>query len=89
VDCVDSGEGGFHTIATVIDLYSGRLVGWSVAEHMRAELVRDALAAAMAARGGSVDEVIFHTDRGSPGGIRRSWSPRPAARSGGVNVPRF
>lgn len=32
---------------------------------MRAELVRDALAAAVAARGGSVDEVIFHTDRGS------------------------
>jgi transposase InsO family protein len=62
---VPVGESGFVYFATVIDLYSGRLVGWSVAEHMRAELVRDALAAAVAARGGSVDEVIFHTDRGS------------------------
>jgi transposase InsO family protein len=62
---VPVGESGFMYFATVIDLYSGRLVGWSVAEHMRAELVRDALAAAVAARGGSVNEVIFHTDRGS------------------------
>ena len=62
---VPVGESGFVYFATVIDLYSGRLVGWSMAEHMRAELVRDALVAAVAARGGSVDGVIFHTDRGS------------------------
>jgi transposase InsO family protein len=62
---VPVGASGFLYFATVIDLYSGRLVGWSVAEHMRAELVRDALAAAVAARGGSVDGVIFHTDKGS------------------------
>lgn len=69
---VPVGESGFVYFATVIDLYSGRLVGWSVAEHMRAELVRDALAAAVAARGGSVNQVIFHTDRGSQGGFNRS-----------------
>lgn len=62
---VPVGESGFVYFATVIDLYSGRLVGWSVAEHMRAELVHSALAAAVAARGGDVDGVIFHTDRGS------------------------
>ena len=62
---VPVGAAGFVFFATVIDLYSGRLVGWSVAEHMRAELVRDALAAAVAARGGDVSGVIFHTDRGS------------------------
>ena len=62
---VPVGASGFVYLATVIDLCSGRLVGWSVAEHMRAELVRDALAAAVAARGGNVDGVIFHTDRGS------------------------
>jgi len=39
---------GFVYFATVIDLFSGRLVGWSIATHMRAELVRDALAAAVA-----------------------------------------
>jgi len=62
---VPVGAAGFVFFATVIDLYSGRLVGWSVAEHMRAELVRDALAAAVAARGGDVSGVIFHSDRGS------------------------
>jgi transposase InsO family protein len=49
----------------VLDLFSGRLIGWSVADHHRAELVRDALAAAAAARGGHVAGVIFHSDRGS------------------------
>jgi transposase InsO family protein len=62
---VPVGASGFVYFATVIDLFSGRLVGWSIAEHMRAELVRDALAAAVAARGGQVSGVIFHTDRGS------------------------
>jgi transposase InsO family protein len=62
---VPVGESGFVYFATVIDLFSGRLVGWSIAGHMRAELVRDALAAAVAARGGDVSGVIFHTDRGS------------------------
>ncbi len=62
---VPVGESGFVYFATVIDLFSGRLVGWSIAEHMKAELVRDALSAAVAARGGEVHGVIFHTDRGS------------------------
>jgi transposase InsO family protein len=62
---VPVGECGFVYFATVIDLFSGRLVGWSVAEHMRAELVCDALCAAVAARGGDVSGVIYHTDRGS------------------------
>src|SRR5437588_290254 len=50
---VPVGESGFVYFATVIDLYSGRLIGWSVAEHMRAELVQGALAAAVATRGGN------------------------------------
>jgi transposase InsO family protein len=62
---VPVGASGFVFLATVIDLYSGRLVGWSIAEHMRADLVRDALAAAVATRGGQVAGVIFHSDRGS------------------------
>jgi transposase InsO family protein len=52
-------------MATVIDLFSGRLVGWSIADHHRAELVEDALKAAVRARGGDVAGVIFHSDRGS------------------------
>lgn len=62
---VPVGESDFVYFATVIDLYSGRLIGWSIAEHMRADLVRDALAAAVAARGGHVSGVIWHSDRGS------------------------
>ncbi len=36
-----------------------------MADHMRTELVADALGMAVATRGGSVDGVIFHSDRGS------------------------
>src|SRR6478735_676540 len=38
-------------LATVIDCYSGRIVGWAVADHMRTELVEDALPAAQTIRG--------------------------------------
>jgi len=47
-------------LAFVIDVYSRRLVGYSMAEHMRAGLVIDALHAAVRTRGGQVQEVIFH-----------------------------
>lgn len=52
-------------LATVIDLYSRRLIGYSMAEHMRADLVVDALHSAVATRGGRVDGVIFHSDHGA------------------------
>ena len=52
-------------LATVIDLFSRRVIGYSMAEHMRAGLVVDALNHAVAARGGRVDGVIFHSDRGA------------------------
>jgi len=51
-------------LATVIDCYSRRLVGWAVADHMRTELVEDALIAARATRG-SLAGAIFHSDHGS------------------------
>lgn len=51
-------------LATVIDCFSRRLVGWSVADHMRTELVEDALHAAAATRG-SLAGAIFHSDHGS------------------------
>jgi transposase InsO family protein len=54
-------------LATTLDLASRRLLGgWSMDDHMRTELVSAALEAAVAA-GGRVrmDEVIFHSDRGS------------------------
>ena len=51
-------------LATVIDCHSRRLVGWHVADHMRTELVTDALRAAAATRG-SLAGAIFHSDHGS------------------------
>jgi transposase InsO family protein len=51
-------------LATVIDCYSRRLVGWAVADHMRTELVEEALKAAQTTRG-SLAGAIFHSDHGS------------------------
>jgi transposase InsO family protein len=51
-------------LATVIDCYSRRLVGWAIADHMRTELVEDALHAAAATRG-NLRGAIFHSDHGS------------------------
>ena len=48
----------------MIDCYSRRLVGWSIADHMRTELVEDALKAAAATRG-SLAGAVFHSDHGS------------------------
>lgn len=59
------GDGRFLYLATVIDLYSRRLAGWSIAEHMRTELVTDALRAAAATRGGNLRGAIFHSDNGA------------------------
>jgi transposase InsO family protein len=56
---------GWLYLASVIDIGSRRVLGWSMAPHMRADLVIDALNAAVAARGGYVHGVIFHSDRGS------------------------
>lgn len=61
---VPTGEGWLY-VASVLDLGSRRLLGYSMAEHMRTELVADALEMAAAARGGQTAGVIFHGDRGS------------------------
>ena len=50
--------------ASVIDLASRRVVGWAMADHMRAELVCDALEMAIGARHPKPG-LIFHADRGS------------------------
>lgn len=50
-------------LASVIDCFSRRMVGWSIAEHMRADLVADALLAA-AAQCGTLAGAVFHSDHG-------------------------
>ena len=51
-------------LATVIDCCSRQLTGWAVADHMRTELVEDALKNARLGRG-SLGGAIFHSDHGS------------------------
>jgi transposase InsO family protein len=55
---------GWAYIASVIDGYSRRVVGWAIDDHMRTDLVESALAMALAQRK-PADGVIFHADRGS------------------------
>lgn len=59
-----TGASRFCYLATVMDLASRRLTGWAVADHMRVELVIDALKAAERTRG-SLTGAIFHTDHGA------------------------
>jgi putative transposase len=56
---------GFCYLATLIDMFSNKVAGWAVADHMRTELVTDALANALAARHPGIGELIVHHDRGS------------------------
>jgi transposase InsO family protein len=77
---------GWLYLAVVIDLCSRRVVGWSLAAHMRSDLVLDALLQAIQTRAAS--GVIFHSDRGSQygstpfrkalaqAGLRQSMSAR-------------
>jgi transposase InsO family protein len=55
---------GWLYLATVIDLFSRRIVGWSMQEHMKVSLVNDALLMALWARKPGPG-LIWHTDRGS------------------------
>lgn len=77
---------GWLYLAVVIDLCSRRIVGWSLDDHMRSDLVLDALRPALATR--TINDTIFHSDRGSQyasgtfrkalanAGIRQSMSGR-------------
>jgi putative transposase len=58
-----TGEGWLY-LATVIDLHTRGVVGHAMAEHLRADLVRDAVNLA-AGRGLTSSDAIFHADRGS------------------------
>ncbi len=64
---------GWLYLATVIDLASRRVVGWAMADHMRAELVCDALRMAVGARRPGPG-LIWHSDRGTQ--YTRPSSPR-------------
>jgi transposase InsO family protein len=93
---IPTGEGWLY-LASVLDLGSRRLLGYSMADHMRTELVTDALTMAVAARGGHVAGTIAHADRGSPStpptttssSVRPTSSARRSAGPGCVGTTRW
>ena len=60
---VQTGQ-GFLFLAAVQDVFSRRIVGWSMRDDLRAELVLDALGMAVAQRGTAIG-VVAHSDHGS------------------------
>ena len=77
-------DGSNLYLATVIDCFSRRLAGWAIAEHMRTDLVADALTAARDTRG-SLAGAIFHSDHGAAVHARRP-SPQLCASARGDAV---
>ena len=59
-----TGEGWLYLCA-IRDGCSRRVVGWAVEDHLRTDLVEDALRRAVTLRGALPDKVIFHADRGT------------------------
>ena len=55
---------GFVYLAAIIDLATRMIVGWSMANHMRTELVENALLNALVGRT-PASELVHHSDRGS------------------------
>jgi transposase InsO family protein len=62
-------------LAVVVDAFSRRCVGWAMAEHMRAELVVEALEMAIWQRRPDPG-LVHHSDRGGQGGFTRSSQHR-------------
>jgi putative transposase len=67
----------------ILDAFSRRVVGWSMADHLRTELVLDALDMAIAQRNPTTG-LVHHSDHGCQPRFKGSSQHRPAERSVGV-----
>lgn len=56
---------GWSYMATVLDGYSRKVVGWAVNDHMREDLVLEAMRMAIRHRRPATGQLVMHTDRGS------------------------
>jgi putative transposase len=65
---------GFLYLAVVLDVFSRRIVGWAMANHLRTELMLQALDMALAQR--RARGVIHHSDQGCQGSFNRSSQQR-------------
>jgi putative transposase len=68
-------------LAAVLDAYSRRVVGWSIADHIRSELVVDALQMAVWRRQPTEGQTIAHSDHGSQ---YTSWAFGRRLRAAGL-----
>ena len=66
---------GFLFLAVVVDVFSRRVVGWSMSANQRTELVTNALRMAVQRRR-PIDVVVHHSDQGCQGSTRATTSPR-------------
>jgi putative transposase len=67
--------------AVVLDAFSRRVVGWSIADHIRSELVVDAVQMAIWRRRPPPGQTVAHSDHGS---IYTSWAFGRRLRSAGL-----
>jgi putative transposase len=75
-------EEGWLYLATGLDAFSRRVVGWAMADHLRTELVRDALELALRRRRPAAG-LVHHSDRGWQPGFKGSSQHRlPDVRIG-------
>jgi len=75
-----TGDGKVY-LAAVLDAYSRRVVGWSIADHVRSELVVDALQMAVWRRQPAEGQTIAHSDHGSQ---YTSWAFGRRLRAAGL-----
>ena len=68
-------------LAAVLDVFSRRIVGWSIADHLRSELVVDALEMARWRRRPTPGRTVLHSDRGSQ---YTSWAFGHRLRAAGL-----
>ena len=75
-----TGEGKVY-LAAVLDAYSRRVVGWSIADHIRSELVVDAIQMAVWRRRPPEGQTVAHSDHGSQ---YTSWAFGRRLRAAGL-----
>ena len=75
-----TGEGKVY-LAVVVDAWSRRVIGWSIADHIRAELVVDALQMAIWRRRPPAGQTVHHSDHGCQ---YTSWAFGRRLRAAGV-----
>jgi putative transposase len=66
-----TGDGKIY-LAVVLEAFSRMVIGWSIADHMRTDLVVDALQMAIWRRRPSPGTTVAHSDHGSQPGLQRS-----------------